>query len=84
METAIYDSGAVVAVIGWVNLIRRVVPDAWSRWMPIVAVACGCLYSLQVRPLGASGGILPALMAGVTVGLSAAGAYAGTKKLSGA
>lgn len=82
METALYDSAAVASIVGWTNVIRGFMPDSWSKYLPIFAIVFGVLYAIQLRPEGPKGGIIPCLLTGGMLGLSAAGAYRGSKVLT--
>jgi hypothetical protein len=74
----VQDVGAIGVILGWVQVIRGVVPDSWRRALPLFALALGLIYSLVFRT-GATLG--QRLAAGITLGFAAAGTFSGAKKL---
>ncbi len=74
------DGAAIMTVIGYCNILRAHLPEAWTRFMPLAAVAMGILYALVYRP-GCTGRP-ECLVAGFAIGISASGVYSGGKSLA--
>lgn len=69
---------ALPLVLGAVQVIKQTgLPD---RWAGLVAVACGFAIGIMIRVAGVGeGNAMMAGLTGVIAGLSAAGAWSGTK-----
>jgi hypothetical protein len=79
------DGAASVVVVGYVNLLRQYVPEKWQfkQLNVLLAIACGILYSFQMKAPVPKADIMNTAMAGVVVGLAASGIYSGGKALAG-
>ena len=80
MDTLTYDAGAVTAVIGYTQAVRRVAPERFHKWMVFVACAFGILYAISFRP--GKHRLLENIISGTMVGLAASGGFAGMKSVT--
>lgn len=84
MEFTFADIGLIAVIVGLVEVIKGLVPDAYksvaNRVSPVVAIglgiAAGYFYIAPTDPK-------TAILAGVVMGLSASGLYSGSKSLAG-
>lgn len=79
MEQIAIDGLASTTVIGWVRIIKDLIPDTWVRLLPLFAIVLGEIYAFSLRSGCAS--IAQCVFVGLVIGLSAAGAYSGAKNL---
>lgn len=84
MEFTFADIGLIAVIVGLVEVIKGLVPEAYkdvaSRISPVVAIGLGIAAGyVYIAP----GDVRMAILAGVVMGLSASGLYSGTKSLAG-
>ena len=80
MDTLTYDAGAVTAVIGYTQAVRRVIPEKFHKWMVFVSCAFGILYAVSIRPGKMK--FVENVISGTMVGLAASGGFAGMKSVA--
>lgn len=72
------DGTALFAINGYVQVVKRWLPEKLKVYMPLIPVLCGILYVFLVKPGGVTS-LMDTISLGVMLGLSASGAYAGAK-----
>ncbi len=84
MDFTFADIGLIAVIVGLVEVIKGLVPDAYkniaNRLSPVVAIglgiAAGYVYIAPGQPE-------MAVLSGIVMGLSASGLYSGTKAVAG-
>jgi len=77
MNDPIQDAGASGVILGWVQVIKGLVPKSWARYLPVACVLLGEVYVWGFGDPAEP--VLKKIVRGFVVGLTAAGVYAGTK-----
>lgn len=80
MDSIAYDAGAVTAVIGYTQAIRRYIPAKFHKFMVFVACGMGILYALSIRP--GKHQLMQNVVNGTMIGLAASGGFAGMKSVA--
>jgi len=77
MDTTLQDAGAAGVIVGWAQTIKTILPDSWTRFIPVACIGLGVIYTFgfggEEIPVGAK------IVKGVMVGFTAAGIFSGTK-----
>lgn len=81
MNDVAADAGAAGVIIGWVQVVKGIIPESWSKWLPLVAIALGVVYTLVVNP-SLEQPIAAQIGKGIMIGFTAAGAFTGIKRLA--
>ena len=68
------DSAAMVTITGWVQVVKRWLPETLAAWMPLVAILCGVMYATGAKP-GGTRNLVESIVLGVMLGLSACGTF---------
>lgn len=74
------DAAAVPMINGWVEIVKRFIPDRFHRFLPLAAMAFGVLYAFAIKP-GKVENPIERGMVGLVLGLTAAGAFEGARHL---
>lgn len=77
MDTTLQDAGAAGVIVGWAQTLKTILPNSWTRFIPLVCVGLGVVYTFgfspEASPIGAK------VVKGIMVGFTAAGIFSGTK-----
>lgn len=75
----VQDGGASVVIIGWLQIVKNIVPETWGRFLPIFGIILGVVYTFGFCAAGEPVG--QKIVRGLITGLTASGLFSSTKNL---